>query len=309
MALVRLDNWQQRMSEDMRLVDYRPRTQEAYALAMRLFFEHVGREPALLTEEEVRRYFLYLRDERQLSPSYLNIAVCAMRFFFLRTMRVEWEVFDLLRVQRGKSLPMVLAIAEVWRVLGVIREPVRRMALTTIYALGLRLGEGLRLEVGQLDGERLQVRIAMGKNKKDRMIPLPRPLLLRLSPLLESRAPGIGDEAPVPACARRQTLRRVDAAEDLHRGCGRRAAAKARHHPHSAPQLRHAPARGRRLGAHRAGDPRARLAAHHRGVPARDHRQRGACPGRGRPPHEGAPRLWRHTGGARAQHAVGPRCR
>jgi len=180
MALVRLDNWQHRMSEDMRLVDYRPRTQEAYALAMRLFFEHVGREPALLTEEEVRRYFLYLRDERQLSPSYLNIAVCAMRFFFLRTMRVEWEVFDLLRVQRGKSLPMVLAIAEVWRVLGVIREPVRRMALTTIYALGLRLGEGLRLEVGQLDGERLQVRIAMGKNKKDRMIPLPRPLLLRL---------------------------------------------------------------------------------------------------------------------------------
>jgi integrase/recombinase XerD len=64
--------------------------------------------------------------------------------------------------------------------LGVIRHPVRRMALCTIYALGLRLGEALRLETDHVDGERLMVWIRHGKGAKDRGVPLPRPLLARL---------------------------------------------------------------------------------------------------------------------------------
>src|SRR5258705_1196238 len=141
MALVTLKSWQKRMDEDMRLVDYRARTQEAYGLAVRLFLEHVQREPATLTEDDVRRYFLHLRDERKLSSSYLNIAVCALRFFFQRTLGVDWEVFGLLRVQRSKALPVVLSIDEVRQILGTVRWPLHRMCLTTIYALGLRINE------------------------------------------------------------------------------------------------------------------------------------------------------------------------
>ena len=168
MALVTLDNWRARMDEDMRLVDYSERTQEAYGLAMRLFFEHVQREPVTLTEEDVRRYFLHLRDERKFSSSYLNIAVCALRFFFQRTLRVDWEVFELLRVQRSKSLPMVLSIGEVRQILSTVRLPVRRMALTTIYALGLRILEGIQLEVCHIDSSRSLAWVRKGKGDKDR---------------------------------------------------------------------------------------------------------------------------------------------
>lgn len=180
MTKVTLDNWQQRMGEDMRLVDYRLRTQEAYGLATRLFLEHVGREPSLLTEEDVRRYFLFLRDERKLSGSYLNITVCALRFFFQRTLGVDWDVFGLMRVKRASRLPVVLGRREVQQVLGAIRLPVRRLALTTLYALGLRLGEGLRLETEHIDSSRLLVWIRDGKGAVDRTVPLPRPLLERL---------------------------------------------------------------------------------------------------------------------------------
>lgn len=180
MALVTLDNWRARMDEDMRLVDYRERTQEAYGLAMRLFFEHVPREPATLTEDDVRRYFLHLRDERKFSSSYLNIAVCALRFFFQRTLGVDWEVFQLLRVQRTKALPTVLSIDEVRQILSTVRLPVRRMALTTIYALGLRILEGLQLKVCHIDSSRSLAWVRQGKGNKDRCIPLPRPLLERL---------------------------------------------------------------------------------------------------------------------------------
>jgi len=180
MGDVTLSTWRNRLSEDLRLADYRDRTQEAYQLAVRQMLEHLQREPTAITEDDVRGYLLYLRDKRRISPSYLNIAVCALRFFFMRTLHQEWDVFDLVRIQRPQTLPTVLSTAEVRGLLSAIRLPVRRMALTTIYALGLRLGEGLRLEAQHIDSDRLLVWIRDGKGAKDRTVPLPRPLLARL---------------------------------------------------------------------------------------------------------------------------------
>lgn len=143
--MVTLGNWRERMSEDMRLCDFRPRTQGGYLLAVRLFLERQGREPESLTDEDVRAYFLYLREDKKLAPSSINIAVCALRFFFMRTMQRDWQVFDLLRVHKPRRLPIVLSTGEVRAVLQAVRHPVRRMALTSIYALGLRLNEALPL--------------------------------------------------------------------------------------------------------------------------------------------------------------------
>ena len=178
--MVTFTNWRERMSEDMRLRDFRPRTQEGYALAVRQFLDRMAREPAALTDEDVRAYFLYLREDRKLAPSSINIAAHALRFFFVHTLQRDWPVFDLLRVHKPRMLPVVLSTSEVRAVLGAVRHPVRRMALATIYALGLRLGEGLRLETGHIDAERLMVWVRDGKGARDRGVPLPRPLLARL---------------------------------------------------------------------------------------------------------------------------------
>jgi len=175
-----MTDWQARMSDDMRLRDYRPRTQEAYLLAARLLARHFGRAPDTLTEDDIRAYFLYLREQRKLAPSTLNIAVYGLRFFFMHTLGRDWALFNLLRVNRPRTLPVVLSRAEVRSLLAAIRQPVRRVALTTIYALGLRLGEGLALQTGHVDGQRLLVWVRDGKGAKDRGIPLPRPLLARL---------------------------------------------------------------------------------------------------------------------------------
>jgi site-specific recombinase XerD len=168
------------MSEDMRLRDFRPRTQEGYLLATRQFLDWAKREPESLNAEDVRSYFLHLREERRLAPATIHIAVHALRFFFLHTLQRDWEVFDLLRVRLPRKLPVVLSTAEVRGILRTVEHPVRRMALSTIYALGLRLGEGLSLETGHLDSERLMVWVRDGKGGRDRGIPLPRPLLERL---------------------------------------------------------------------------------------------------------------------------------
>ena len=187
--MVTLKTWRERMSEDMRLRDFRPRTQEGYLLAVRQFIDRVAREPEVLTDEDVRAYFLYLREDKKLAPSTINIAVHALRFFFIHTMQRDWKVFDLLRVNKPRMLPVVLSQREVRAVLGAVRHPVRRMALATIYALGLRLGEGLSLETGHIDGERLVVWVRDGKGAKDRGAPLPRPLLARLRQYWKTERP------------------------------------------------------------------------------------------------------------------------
>ena len=78
--MVTLSTWRARMDEDMRLRDFRQRTREGYALAVRQFVNHVKREPRTYTEEDLGAYVLYLRDERKLSPSTVNIGVHAVRF-------------------------------------------------------------------------------------------------------------------------------------------------------------------------------------------------------------------------------------
>lgn len=180
MVMVSLTTWRGRMSEDMRLRDFRPRTQSGYLLATRQFLDWVKREPEALSAEDVRAYILHLREERKLAPATIHIAVHALRFFFLHTLQRDWEVFDLLRVRLPRKLPVVLSTGEVRSLLKTVEHPVRRMALTTIYALGLRLGEGLSLETGHIDSERLVVWVRNGKGARDRGIPLPRPLLARL---------------------------------------------------------------------------------------------------------------------------------
>ncbi len=111
--MITLQTWRARMLEDVRLRDLRPRTQEGYALAVRLFLDWAKQEPEMLTEEVVLTYFLYLRDERKQAPSSINIAVCALRFFFTHTLQRDWPVFDLLRVNKPRKLPVVLSTSEV----------------------------------------------------------------------------------------------------------------------------------------------------------------------------------------------------
>ena len=164
----------------MRLRDLRPRTIEGYLLATRLFIERVDNDPEKLTEDDIRTYFLHLRDDKHQAPSSINIAICALRFFFNFTLERDFDVFNLLRAHRTRSLPVVLSRGEVHALLSVVRHPVRRMLLTTISALGLRIGEGLHLERSHIDGARGMVWIRDGKGGKDRRVPLPKPILLRL---------------------------------------------------------------------------------------------------------------------------------
>ena len=185
------DDWIARMRQDMRLRDYRPRTQEAYEGAAVQLVRHFGRAPDALTEDDLRAYFLHMRDVRELAPSTFNVALHGIRFLYIHAIGRHGSLFDLVRVNKPRVLPVVLSRGEVRTLLAAVRHPVRRMALHTIYALGLRLGEGLSLEVGHIDSARHMVWVRDGKGAADRGVPLPNPLLLRLRRYWKEERPKI----------------------------------------------------------------------------------------------------------------------
>ena len=163
----------QRMVEDMQLRGLSKKTQESYVRAVRQLAEHYGKPPDRISEEELRQYFLYLRNDKHASSSAFTIALCGIKFFYQQTLRREWTTFDLVRPAREKKLPVVLSTDEVRRVLGRLRRPRYRVCLTTIYCCGLRLQEGVHLQVRDIDGDRMVVHVRHGKGAKDRYVPLP----------------------------------------------------------------------------------------------------------------------------------------
>ena len=103
-----MTDWQARMTEDMKLRDFRPRTQEAYLLAGKLLQRHFGRPPDSLTEADLRDYFLHLREVRKLAPSTLSVTANGLRFLYVHTLKMDWSLFELLRVHKPRTLPAEL---------------------------------------------------------------------------------------------------------------------------------------------------------------------------------------------------------
>lgn len=162
----------QRMMEDLQLRGYSPRTQEAYLHAVRQLAAHFHRSPDLITEEDLRAYFLHLTTVKHFAAASFTIVLCGIKFFFVRTLGRDWKLLDLVRPRREKKLPVVLSRDEVHRILDRVRLPVYRACLITIYACGLRLLEGARLQVPDVDSSRMLLHIH-GKAGKDRYVPLP----------------------------------------------------------------------------------------------------------------------------------------
>jgi integrase/recombinase XerD len=161
-----------RFIEDMQLHGYSPKTQSVYVDAMRALAKYFHKSPDLITEEELRRYFLYLTLEKKVARPTATIALCAIKFFFQNTVQRPWTSLKLLRPPRSKTIPVVLSREEVRAILEAVRLPLYRVCLTTIYSCGLRLSEGAGLRIQDLDTARMLVSVH-GKGAKERLVPLP----------------------------------------------------------------------------------------------------------------------------------------
>ena len=160
----------------VQLKDFRGPTKKEYVRYVRRLGDHFHCDPATLTEDQVRAYYLELREVRQFGHSAMKVAKCAFRAFFRDCLHIHgWTVFDELRIADPHTLPLVLSRAEVAALLKAVTHPRYRTILGLIYHTGLRVGEAVRIELRDLrdsntPNPRLHVRC--GKGGKDRYVPL-----------------------------------------------------------------------------------------------------------------------------------------
>ncbi len=164
----------QKMIECLQLRGLSERTQEAYVRAVRQLSEHYHKSPDLITEAELRQYFLFLKNVKHYSRNTMTIAICGIRFFYQQALSHDWNIFGIVRPAPEKKLPVILSVAEVRQILRRLRLPRYKVCLTTIYSCGLRLQEGTNLRIADIDSARLMIHVRHGKGAKDRYVPLPK---------------------------------------------------------------------------------------------------------------------------------------
>ena len=132
-----------------------------------------GKSPELVTDEDFRQFFLALHKQRGCSRSTATVAIAAFKFLFEHTLQRPWPRLDLFRPRPTQTLPVILSVDEVWRILDQLDHPTYYTCLATIYTCGLRISEGINLQVSWIDSARMQLQVRGGKGFKDRYIPLP----------------------------------------------------------------------------------------------------------------------------------------
>src|SRR5260370_19236027 len=155
----------QRMIDDMRMRQLSPKTQANYLHVVREFARYLGRSPDTATVEDLRRYQLHLVDHGT-SPRSLNAAITGLRFFFEITLDQPQLMAKMHSVCMPRTLPVVLSPDEVRRPIEPAGNLKHKTRLSVAYGAGLRASEVVALKVGDIDSERMTLRIEQGKGRK-----------------------------------------------------------------------------------------------------------------------------------------------
>ncbi len=134
---------------------------------------HNKRHPQEMGVDEIRGYLSHLATHKNVAASTQNIALSALLFLYRQVLKSDLpDIDNIERARRPKRLPVVLTRSEVQKVLA-IADGVEGLFLQLLYGTGIRLMEGLRLRVKDVDFERKEIVIRDGKGEQDRMTMLP----------------------------------------------------------------------------------------------------------------------------------------
>jgi integrase/recombinase XerD len=169
----------QRLIEDMNMRRFSRATQRNYIRDVGRFATFLRRPPDTATADDVRRFQVEQRDAGLPAPT-MNSVVAALRFFFTHTLDRPDLARKLFRVTYPRKLPVVLSPDEVARLLQATTCLKHQAALSVAYGAGLRVAEVSTLKVGDIDSERMLIRVERGKGGQYRNAMLPTDLLVLL---------------------------------------------------------------------------------------------------------------------------------
>ena len=169
----------EKMTDDMKLRGYSPKTISAYISHAKRFQEHFEKHPARLGEKQIRQYLL-LVISHGISSSYANGCYSALRFLYETTLGMDWNMKNIPRSKKQSKLPVVLSLQEVSSIFDAVSNIKHKAILMTTYDAGLRVSETANLLISDIDSSRMSIFVRQGKGQRDRYSLLSQPNLLLL---------------------------------------------------------------------------------------------------------------------------------
>jgi site-specific recombinase XerD len=161
------------MTEELQLRGLSEATQQEYVRAVRQLAVHYDKSPELLSDDDIRQYFLYLKNVKKWARPTTTTALCGIKFFYENIIKRDISELKVIRPPRENKLPVILTREEVFSIISHVRFLRYKVCIETIYSCGLRLGEGLNLQVRDIDSSNMRLHIRLAKGGKDRYVPLP----------------------------------------------------------------------------------------------------------------------------------------
>ena len=155
----------------LKLKGLQPKTIEAYSRAIRRIGAYFDHRIDALSEAQLTNYFTELLGTH--SWSAVKLDLYGLKFYTQHVLKKPWGAPGIIKPPKSQRLPDIVTVAEVQRLLAATRVLSYRVFYFTLYSLGLRLGEGLRLQVGDIDAVRHRVHVRDAKGNRDRFVPLP----------------------------------------------------------------------------------------------------------------------------------------
>lgn len=167
----RFNQFYQQQLKTLKLQGMSKSTISSYSRSLRRVYNHFGCCPDNLTPSQLQDYFMALVESH--SWSTVKADRLGLQHFWKFVLEKKWQWIDIVKPPQVKTIPDILTPSEINRLISATRKLRYRVFLLTTYSMGLRLGEALALQVGDIDSERKLVHIRRGKGHKDRLVPLP----------------------------------------------------------------------------------------------------------------------------------------
>jgi site-specific recombinase XerD len=161
----------QKLLQHLTLKGLQPSTIDAYSRAIRRIGNYFNYHVYALTEQQLVDFFVDLRSTH--SWSAVKLDLYGLRFFYRYVLDIKWPHIDLVKSPQVQKLPNIVTVEQAAKVFMMTRVASYRVFFFIVYSLGLRISEALRLQVGDIDGQRMRVHIRDSKGNKDRFVPLP----------------------------------------------------------------------------------------------------------------------------------------
>jgi site-specific recombinase XerD len=176
----------------LRLKNYSPKTEKAYLHHLNLFLDYISKSNISSVDSKILLdYFNYLKQTRKFSYSAIKQSLASVRFLFLDVLKKEIDFDFFVKMKKPNSLPNILTIEEIRKIINSIENIKHLAIISTIYSCGLRISEAVNLKINDIDSSAMTVKIVNAKGRNDRIVMLSEKLLSLLREYFKEYKPKI----------------------------------------------------------------------------------------------------------------------